>query len=121
MRRLALPAVFALACALSAAGGAWSAREAAPVRAAVAPWHDTIARARASAAAGTPRAAALELLDTSEDEVALAEAVELLGFVAQPEDAELLASFAVARDPVLTTPAIAALGRLGTDEAVDRL
>lgn len=121
MRAIHVASVIAL-CAASAGAGAWlrpppPAPEAPSARA----WHELVDDARPTAEAGTLRAAALEMLDTSEDPVALVESIALLGTVGVSRDAELLESFARSRDPVLAGPAVQALGRLGTDEAVDVL
>lgn len=121
MRTIHVVSVVVL-CAAFAGGGVWvGSRIPAPPAPVAQDWETLVHAARPTAESGSLRAAALEALDTSEDPVALAEAIEVLGLVGVPRDAELLESFVRTRDVDLTGPAIRALGRLGTDEAVDVL
>ncbi len=84
-------------------------------------WRTAAEAARADPAAAGLRSEVLEVINTANGDVALAEAVRLLGWVAQPEDHDLLLSFARSGDGVLEGPGLEALGRLGTDEAVTTL
>jgi HEAT repeat protein len=85
------------------------------------PWHALVGPLRTGADAEGLRAAALEVIDRSDDPTDLVEAVTLLGTVGQPGDEELLDALVRARDEDLAHPAIGALGRMATDEAVAKL
>jgi len=109
-------------------GGRWSAPEpTVPVVVKVratstdAPWRAALDATRATADAGALRGQALEVLNTADGDVALGDGVRLLGWVGQPEDHDLLYSFARSREPSLRDPGLEALGRLGTDQAVETL
>jgi HEAT repeat protein len=109
--------------------GRWSASEReVPVeeRLAVPPhevpaWRRSAEALRADPAAGPLRERALDVLNDADGDVALAQSVAMLGWVAQPEDHDLLLSLALSGDAVLEAPGLEALGRLGTDRAVDTL
>jgi HEAT repeat protein len=113
------------------AGGRWSAPtvadDPAPAPRAARPpsepaaWRGALDRARQSPHAAGLRADALDAIDTADGDVALGDAVRLLGWVGQEEDHDLLVAFMATREPALEQPAIEALGRLGTDRAVDTL
>lgn len=84
-------------------------------------WREALDAARATAGAETHRARVLEVVNAADGSVALAEAVRQLGFVAQPDDHDLLLSMVHSGDAALVPAGLEALGRLGTDEAVDTL
>ncbi len=84
-------------------------------------WRAALDATRATAEADSLRAQALEVLNTADGDVALGDAVRLLGWVGQPEDHDLIYSFARSQEPMLRDPGLQALGRLGTEEAVDSL
>ncbi|MEQ1566528.1 MAG: HEAT repeat domain-containing protein [Myxococcota bacterium] len=107
-------------CVLSAAAGVavarWVPAAPPPERAR---WQDVAAELRGSAAETADlRGRALAVLATSDAPSALAVAAELLGIAGRPGDEELLDALLAAHEPELDTPALRALGRLGTDEAV---
>ncbi len=84
-------------------------------------WRLALDAVRTTAEAGSMRAGALEVLNEAEADAALVEAITMLGWVATDDDLELLASFAQSTDYVIARPGVIALGRLGTDDAVDLL
>ncbi len=84
-------------------------------------WRAALQAARTTADAGSLRSHALEVLNTADGDLALADAVELLGWVAADEDLELLLSFALSGEPALSRPGLNALGRLGSPAAITDL
>jgi len=84
-------------------------------------WRLALDEVRKTADAGTMRAGALDVLNEAEADKALVEAITMLGWVATDDDLELLTSFAMSSDQVISRPGIIALGRLGTDGAIDTL
>jgi len=84
-------------------------------------WRVALEQARTTAASAELRTEALEVINSANGDVALADAVRLLGWVGRPEDHDLLVSFARSGDPMLEGPGCEALGRLGTDAAVSTL
>jgi HEAT repeat protein len=119
-----------LALALMFVAGRWSSPPTevlAPAEIAVEPqptvpdWRIALKDLRSQPSAHALRADALHVLNTADADLALAEAVDLLGWVGEDADAEWLRSLAVSRDAALALPAVRALGRLGTDAAVDAL
>jgi len=129
MSRWPIAALVVMLCAGSAAGGYLLGRPPAEV-AEVAPgvpphevpaWRVAVEAARATTDGQRLRARALDTINEADGDVALADAVELLGWVGGPEDHDLLVSFARSGDPMLEGPGCEALGRLGTDEAVATL
>ena len=126
MSRWLTAALVAAACVGSASLGYLAGRPAeAPVQARdgipdhqVPDWRIALDQARRTSDSEALRAHALEVINEAEGDVALADAVHLLGWVGQPHDHDLLASFARSGDPMLEGPGCEALGRLGTDAAV---
>jgi len=84
-------------------------------------WTDVVAAARQTADAGSLRAMALETLDAAQTRSARVQALDLLGWVAQPGDESLLMAYADAEPSAESRAATNALGHLGTPEAVDGL
>lgn len=120
--------VAALALVLVGAGlGRWTAPTAeAPAAEVMAPrpppaWRASLAAARATPGGDALRIHALEVVDQAEGEAALVDAIELLGWAGTAQDVAWLEAVARSGDTALVDTAIEALGRIGTDEAVDAL
>ena len=84
-------------------------------------WRDQLPALRASAEGDELRLIALDTLAAAESDVALAEAVQVLGWVGADEDADLLYEMTIEGSTTVSQEAVQALGHLGTPSAVDAL
>ena len=84
-------------------------------------WRELLPELRASADGDALRAIALESIDMADNDVALSEAIQVLGWVGVDDDAELLAVLVDEQTGSARIVASRALGHLGTDSAVDEL